>query len=258
MPTKFLHYGSKGPRVKRLQRGLNANPFHKLRHKLVVDGEMKNLTCSAVKTAKYWAGYEKDDMDPDIRDQIAGEFFFDLLERRTPLPDKYAVRRKARILKRKQQDTPQRDMRLKALAAIKDELGTMEAGGHSNVIKYNTWWGWGAVAYCVIGISWAWVVKAASTAFKRGSRWAGTDLMLSDAKAGRNGIHITSDPEPGCPGVIDFGGHSDPDHGITYVKDNGNGTCETYEFNTTGSNGMEGVWRKDRPLRECWWFVVEH
>ena len=58
-------------------------------------------------------------------------------------------------------------MRLRALAIIKGELGTMEAGGHCNVIKYNAWWGWGAVAYCVIGIAWAWV-KAGSKAFKQG------------------------------------------------------------------------------------------
>ena len=88
-------------------------------------------------------------------------------------------------------DGPRAKLRKKALAVIKGELGTMEAGGHSNVIKYNTWWGWGAVAYCVIGISWAWV-KAGSTSFKRGVRWAGTDLMLADAKAGRNGLHLTS------------------------------------------------------------------
>ena len=41
-----------------------------------------------------------------------------------------------------------------ALAIIKGEIGTREQG--ENVIKYTKWWGWGAVAYCVIGISWAW------------------------------------------------------------------------------------------------------
>ena len=133
----------------------------------------------------------------------------------------------------------------------------MEAGGHSNVIKYNTWWGWGAVAYCVIGIAWAWI-KAGATAFARGSRWANTDAMLADAKAGRNGLHLTNDPNPGCPGVIDFDGHSDPDHAITFVRrQRRRHLPRRIEFNTTGPNGMEGVWRKDRPLRHCWWFEVE-
>lgn len=253
--AKFLDYGDNGPRVERLQRGLNNNPFVKLDHKLVVDGEMRNLTCGAVKKVKYWAGYQSGDMDPDLRDQIAGRFFFDLLEKKRPLPDAYKARRKKRLAKAKVTATPRKKMRLRALAAIKAELGTMEHG--ENHIKYNDWWGWGRVAYCVIGISWAWVVKAASKAFKRGVRWANTDAMLADAKAGRNGLHITSDPLPGCPGVIDFEGHSDPDHGITYVKDNGDGTCTTYEFNAVGG-GIEGVVKKDRPLRNCWWFVVEY
>jgi hypothetical protein len=145
---------------------------------------------------------------------------------------------------------------LRALAIIKGEIGTREQG--ENVIRHTKWWGWGAVAYCVIGVSWS-RVKAGSTAFKKGVRWAGCQWMLADAKAGGHGIHLTNDPDPGCPGVIDFDGHSDPDHGITFVKDNGNGTCETYEFNTSKDGTyIEGIWKKDRPLRNCWWFEVEH
>ena len=255
MPAKLLTYGDRGERVKTLQRLINDNPFFKPRRKLLVDGDMRTLTCGAVQQAKYRLGYPKASIKP-----VAGQPVFDYLSGKRKLPDAYRARRKARLAEQKEKEkaqSAQTKMRLKALAAIKGELGTMEAGGHSNVIKYNTWWRWGAVAYCVIGIAWAWVTHAGSTAFARGSRWAGTDLMLSDAKASRNGLHLTSDPDPGCPGVIDFDGHSDPDHGITFVKDNGDGTCETYEFNTSGSNGMEGVWKKDRPLRNCWWFEVE-
>jgi len=252
----FLIYGKKGPTVERLQRDLNTNPYTNSR-KLTIDGEMGPLTCAAIKSAKYWMGYASAHMDPDLKDQVAGEWFFDLLEKNKSLPSIYKTRRANRLEKAKANDTPQIDLRLKALGIVKGELGTMEAGGYSNVIKYNTWWGWGAVAYCVIGVSYCWV-KAGSVAFKKGSRWANTDAMLADGKAGRNGIHITHSPQPGTPGVIDFSGHSDPDHAITFVKDNGNGTCETIEFNVVGSNGMGGVWRKDRPLRQCWWFAVEH
>ncbi|MEN6426088.1 MAG: hypothetical protein ABFE13_12035 [Phycisphaerales bacterium] len=252
--AKFLDYGDTGDRVKRLQRGLNDNKYHKLSRKLVVDGEMRTLTCAAVKTTKRSMGYPAGQMDPNVTDQIAGKFFFDLLEGKRELPDAYKSRRKARLADDKKTATPRKKLRLKALSIIKGELGTMERG--ENHIKYNSWWGWGAVAYCVIGVSWAWV-KAGSTSFKKGARWAGTDLMLADAKAGRNGLHITSDPLPGCPGVIDFDGKSDPDHCITFVEDNGDGTCKTYEFNTV-KGSVEGVFRKDRPLRNCWWFGVEH
>jgi hypothetical protein len=259
--AKFLTYGSRGDRVKRLQHALNDNPYFRPRRRLVIDGQMGTLTCAAVQRGKRRMGYPPKALAIDLDDAVAGKFFLQLLDGARRLPLAYRIRRRSRLAKiaaAAAVHSTQTKMRLAALAAIRDELGTMEAGGHSNVIRYNAWWGWGAVAYCVIGISWAWVVKAASTAFQRGVRWANTDAMLDDAMAGRNGLHLTNDPDPGCPGVIDFDGHSDPDHGITFVRDNGDGTCETYEFNTTGPNSMEGVWRKDRPLANCWWFQVEH
>ena len=255
--TFLLEYGSRGARVKELQRLLNVNPFYKPARKLVIDGDMRTLTCAAVQQAKHRLGYPAENVTP-----VAGQALFDYLAKNKPMPAAYLACRKRRLEKVRaaaRAESAQTRMRLKALEAIKAEVGIMEAPNHSNHIKYNRWWGWGAVPYCVIGISWAWVVKAGSTAFRRGSRWAGTDAMLADGKAGRNGLHLTSDPKPGCPGVIDFDGHTNPDHGITFAHDNGDGTCSTLEFNTAKDGTyLEGVWRKDRPLRDCWWFEVEH
>jgi hypothetical protein len=257
--AKFITYGMHGPRVERLQRALNRNPYFKPRRSLKVDGDCGPLTCAAIQRGKRRMGYPARALGIDLDDAFVGQFFLGLLEGSRRLPLAYRIRRRRRLAAIAAQHTAAgklKELRLRALRIIKGELGTMEAGGHGNVIKYNAWWGWGAVAYCVIGISWAWV-KAGSTAFQKGSRWAGTDLMLADAMAGRNGLHLTNDPDPGCPGVIDFDGRSDPDHAITFVADNGDGTCETYEFNTTGPSGLEGVWVKRRPLRQCWWFQVE-
>jgi len=248
-----LRYGDKGPRVKALQGLLNHNSYRKPRRLLVVDGQVGPLTVAAIMGTKYWCGYPKEDIEP-----VAGGKLMGFLEETMPLPGDYRERRKARQQKVEDNRAAQTAMdkvRLKALAIIKGELGTREAPNHSNNVPYNNWWGWGNVAYCVIGVSWAWV-KAGSTAFKRGSYWANTDAMLADAKAGNHGLHLTSDPDPGCPGVIDFDGHSDPDHAITFVKDNGDGTAQTVEFNST-KNGVEGVWNQTRPLRNCWWFEVE-
>jgi hypothetical protein len=257
----YLQYGDKGPQVERLQRALNTNPYYKPSAKLKVDGRMGNLTCAAVQDAKFLLGYPRDHIDPDARDQIAGELLLKLLERRLQLPPEYQRRRKARLAQKRKRDSivsKQTLMRRRALRIIKAEVGTMERGGNTNRIKYNKWWGWGPVAYCVIGISWAWV-KAGSTAFKRGSRWAGTDLMLADAKAGRNGIHLTSSPRAGCPGVIDFSGKSDPDHAITFIKwaNTTKTLVATAEFNTSSSSGVAGVWYKVRPAWQCWWFEIE-
>lgn len=249
---KFLSYGDKGPRVKALQHLLNDNPFHKPRRMLVADGEFGTLTSAAVQTEKYWLGYPKEDLQP-----IAGDMLTGFLTRKVPLPQDYRDRRNLRIEKREKEKAAQTDMdkmRLRVLAIIKGELGTLERPNHSNNIKYTDYWGWGRVAYCVIGMSWAWI-KAGSTAFVKGSRWAGCREMLAAAKQGGYGICLTHDPDPGCPGVIDFGGDASPDHCITFVKDNGNGTCRTFEFNSS-RNGVEGVWNQTRPLRSCWWFNV--
>jgi hypothetical protein len=82
--------------------------------------------------------------------------------------------------------------------------------------------------------------------------------MLADAKAGRNGLHLLSRPLPGSPGVIDFEGHSNPDHGITCIRVEGDEVI-TGEFNTVkNGTSIEGVWNKRRALRNCWWFAVEY
>jgi hypothetical protein len=261
MTAKFLTYGDTGPRVKRLQRGLNAGRYYKPSPKLEEDGVCGSHTLSAVQDTKHRMGYAASDIDPDIKDQIAGGFFFDLLEGKRELPVAYLARRKARLKKIRQRNrllSAETRLRRRALKIIRDEIGTMERGGNTNRIKYNDWWGWGAVAYCVIGESWAWV-KAGSKAFLKGVRWANTDAQLADAKAGRNGLHLTSAPKAGCPGVIDWEGHADPDHAITFVKwaDRAKTKVVTAEFNTTSDGGVAGVWYKTRPAWQCWWFGVE-
>lgn len=102
-----------------------------------------------------------------------------------------------------------------ALEIIRREIGTREQG--ENVVRHTKWWGWGAVAYCVVGVS---------TAFKKGVRWAGYQQVLADAKTGEHDIHLTNDPDPGCPGVVDIYGDALPDHAITFVKGNGDGTAK--------------------------------
>ena len=255
MPTKLLGYGDRGERVKALQRLLNHNQYYKPRRALVVNGELGTLTCAAIQQAKYRLGYQSDDIEP-----VAGDALFDYLSEERPLPGEYRARRKARLAKikaKEQAQSSETKMRLRALTIIKGELGTLERPNNSNHIKYNDWWGWGPVPYCMIGVTWSWI-RALSKAFVKGSRWAGCREMLADAKSGGHGIHLTHDPDPGCPGVVDLNGDCSPDHAITFGKDNGDGTATTYEFNTVKTNTyIQGVFNKTRPLRDCWWFEVE-
>jgi hypothetical protein len=238
-----------GPDVRHLQQlllraGVRPGP---------ADGQFGPRTAAACHLFKWRIGYAAGDCHP-----VAGGLVLAYLERkREP-----SVRMKLRAIARRRAEKAEHDersarakMRLRALAIIKGEIGTREQG--ANVIKYTKWWGWGAVAYCVIGIAWSWV-RAGSKAFKRGARWANTDVMLADAKAGRNGLHLLDEPLPGSPGVIDFDGHSDPDHGITCIRVEGDEVV-TGEFNTTRDGTLvEGVWEKRRALRNTWWFAVEY
>lgn len=251
----YLGYGDKGPRVKALQRLLNVNGFHHPRRLLVIDGEFGPLTSAAVQQTKYWCGYPKEELKPIAGDEILGYLSGD-----ESLPGDYRDRRKLRIERRaaeRAEQTAADKLRLRALGTIRGELGTLEQPLNSNHIKYNDWWGWGPVPYCVIGISWAWV-RAGSKAFIRGLRWAGAREMLAAARDGDYGLHLTHEPEPGCPGVVDLNGDASPEHAITFVKDNGNGTCQTYEFNTSKDGTyIQGVFVKTRRMADCWWMEPE-
>jgi hypothetical protein len=250
----FLKYGAKGERVKELQQLLNHNAYRKPRRLLEIDGIFGPLTSASIQGTKFWLGYPKEDIQP-----VAGDAIFGYLSDKLPLPGAYAAKRKERQQNLIDNKGKQKDfdlLRLHALEIIKGEIGTLERPNHSNDIQYNDYWGWGNVAYCVIGVSWAWI-KVGSTAFKKGSRWASCTQMLADAKGEGRGLHLTQDPDPGCPGVVDLYGDANPDHCITYIKDNGDGTCSTVEFNTS-QNGVEGVWNSKRLLKDCWWFVPEY
>jgi hypothetical protein len=251
----ILKYGDEGERVKELQRLLNANSYRKPRKLLEVDGIMGPLTCGAVQSQKFWEGYPDGEVTP-----VAGDKFMAFITEEEPLPGEYRARRQARLQKVRDNVGKQSDadkMRLRALAYAQGDVGRLE--GPSNLIVFNTWWCGGGNdggAYCVRAGSY-WFDKAGSKAVVRGSRWENTDAMLADAAAGRNGLHLTDDPDPGNGFVIDFDGRSDPDHFGLFVKDLGNGWFRSLEANATLSSGRQGVGYHTREYRHCWFIVVE-
>lgn len=257
--AKFLEYGSKGERVKKLQRLINKNGYHTFSKKLKVDGQMGVRTCTQVHNLKWWMGYKN--VDPDIKDQIAGGRFFAYLEGTRKLSANMMIRRRLRIRKAKAA-AKKSSVRTKTLAAAKADLNIVE--GANNNIKYNHWWCGGSTsssandggAYCVRAGSY-WNTKGGAKGVKRGVRWQNTDALLADAKAGRNGVHLTSNPKPGNGFVIDWSGHSDPDHFGLYVSDG----FKSLEANATiesGKNaGKQGVGYHTRNANQCWFIVFE-
>jgi len=251
----ILKYGDKGPRVEAMQRLLNHNSYRKPRKLLEVDGIFGPLTASAVQGTKYWLGYPDGEVTP-----VAGDKFMAFITAEEPLPGEYRERREARLQKVRDNVGKQVDadkLRVRALGYAKVDVGLYEAP--NNAIKYNSWWTGGGNdggAYCVRAGSY-WYAKAGSKAVVRGSRYENTDAMLADAAAGRNGLHLTDDPDPGNGFVIDFDGHSDPDHFGLFVSDQGGGQFRSLEANATLSSGRQGVGYHTREYRHCWFIVVE-
>ena len=243
-----LSYGAKGPRVKALQRLLTSNKYRNFKPG-PIDGEFGPRTGAACSEAKFWLGYSKRDIKPS-----AGQPLIERLRGTRPLNPAMVVRRRLHIRAEKAAQAA-RAIRLKALDRARGELGTVESPNGSNRIKYNDWFGWGPVAYCVIFVSWCYAPFSKWP--KAGVRWANTDVMLSDAQNGRNGLRIVSDPKPGDPGVIDWEGHTDPDHALIVERVEVE-NVHTIEGNATDpATGKQGVFRHVRPMRQCWFFRLD-
>jgi len=251
----MLQYGDKGERVKVLQRLLNHNAYRHPRRLLEVDGEFGPLTAASVQGTKFWMGYAKPDIEP-----VAGDVFFGFITDKEPLPGAYSKRRTdrlERVAEGKAEKQAADKMRLRALGHAKADLGIEE--GPNNDVKYNRWWCRGANdggAYCVRAGAF-WYYSAGSQAVVRGIRWQNTDMLLADAKAGRYGVHLTSEPDPGCGFDIDFDGRADPDHFGVYVKDLGGGKFQSLEANALLANGKQGVGLHIREYRHCWFIEWE-
>lgn len=250
MPTLLLRYGSRGRQVRELQRLLNRNRYYKPRPRLVVDGVYGPRTASCVQAAKRRLGYEPDECLP-----VAGRRFLDYLSGATPLTAEMRKRRRLRLA-RLAELARLRSLRVKALALARDDIGTVEGPG--NAVKYNKWWCGGSNdggAYCVRACSF-WYAGAGSSAVVRGSRWQNTDAMLADAASHRNGLRLVHQPLPGDVMLIDFDGHTDPDHAGLVERVRG-GVVDTVEANATLADGRQGVGRHTRAVRNCWFVRVE-
>jgi len=283
---KMLVYGDTGDAVKRLQRLLNRNRFHTFKTALVVDGQFGPRTGSRVQDVKYWAGYAKDTMRPVAGEHLLGLLGYPDLVRLSP---EEKARRQKRLVKAREQ-AKKVPLRKHILAAAREDVGLLE--GPNNRIKFNDWWCDGrndGGAYCVRAGSY-WALKGGCPHVKKGYRWQNTDHLLEDAKHGRNGVHLTSDPQAGNGFVIDWTGHSDPDHYGVVVDPTALGLADpvfdtagllsevpehvtverfmaaaplggsvfaSLEANATLSNGRQGVGYHTRNRAQCWFIVWE-
>ena len=145
-------------------------------------------------------------------------------------------------------------VRAAALAEAAKWIGTKESPAGSNRVEFSKWYGmvgpWCAmfVTYCYEQASEA-LGKVSST-FVRGSRYAYVPYVLNDARNGRNGLSVTTTPEPGDLVIFDWNRDANPDHIGLFEKWVSATQFSTREGNTSIGNDSNGgeVMRRIRSI----------
>jgi len=142
-------------------------------------------------------------------------------------------------------------IREKALKKAISQIGVKESPSGSNKVRYTDWYGM-VGPWCAMFATWCFELAAQemgkdSPAFVRGSYYAYVPYILSDAKAGRRGLRITSDPQPGDLVIYDWHYDSVPDH-IGIFEQGSVYSFSAVEGNTSTSNNSNGgeVMRRTR------------
>jgi hypothetical protein len=187
-----------------------------------IDGEFGVLSAQASYRAQFRLGYAK---------PMQG--FFTPLERYLTGKAKPTAAMKTRSAQRKKDKAKRSGLRLKALAEMKKLIGTTEApGDRPNVTPVGAWYGV-QDAWCAMAVTMAYV-KAGSTGFARGSRWAFVPSVVATARAGEHGLTVTKNPKPGDLACYDLD-HSNfataKNHIGMFEKRTGPGTFQAIEGN---------------------------
>jgi len=190
-------------------------------YKAASGGEFGPLTAQACYRAKYWLGYAK----PDQTFGTSLEKY--LLGRIPPTPEM-----QARIARRKQLARG-KPLREKALTQMQKFVGLVEQPpGSNHVPDINGWWGQGDAAWCARTVSKAYIL-AGSKAFARGRNYQYVPTLVGDARAGRNGLTVTLDPQPGDLVCFDWHGNhfSNDDNHVGMFSSGTKSSFKTIEGN---------------------------
>jgi hypothetical protein len=173
-----------GNDVHALQLALYSNKFQSFG--LVTGGIYNVDTAQAVYRAQYWMGYR-------VPTQKANDQFMRWLIGKDAITPYMRVLRAWRI-----KHKPTIPLRLKALDVARGLVGKP-----GSVVE-----GWYGVsdAWCAMTVCYEYV-HAGSKVFKRGGYTAWVPAIVSDAKAGRNHLSVTKNPQPGDLVTYDWSGN---------------------------------------------------
>jgi len=184
-------------------------------------GEYDPITAQAAYRAQYWLGYQKPQ-----------QTFGTSLEKLLLGSVKPSAAQQKLIAERKKAAAAG-PLRQKALAEMEKFVGLKEEPpGSNHVPEINSWWGGGDVAWCARTVSKAYIL-AGSRAFVRGRNYEYVPTLVGDARAGRNGLTVTLNPQPGDLVCFDWDGtnfHTGKNH-VGMFKSGTAGRFKTIEGN---------------------------
>src|SRR4051812_16798741 len=151
-------------------------------------------------------------------------------------------------------DSSSGTVRRAALALAVTQLGVKESPADSNQVKYTSWYGM-VGPWCAMFVAWCFEKNdvSQSPSFAQGSRYAYVPYVVSDARAGKNGLRTVDvdDVVPGDLVCFDWSWDGEYDHiGIFEEWVPGTQTFDAIEGNTSTSNNSNGgqVMRRARSV----------
>jgi hypothetical protein len=229
--------GDKGQvtHLQQLLKGYGVNPGKS-------DGEYGIHTARAVQTAKFRLGYRKILVRASHGGETAGAtlvgFLHDPKRRSLAMKARSRVRKAARA--KRLAAVPKR---VKALHLLGQHLGVSENPPGSNRNMFTDWYGM-VGPWCAMCGSWA-RAKVLLKPFAAGHYYAYCPYVTADAVAGRNGLTVTTEPQPGDVVIYAWGGAgSNPmgDHFGTFIEwtDRAAGAFLAREGNTSLESDPSG------------------
>jgi hypothetical protein len=143
-------------------------------------------------------------------------------------------------------------VRAGALAKAKQQLGYVESPPGTNGNMFGSWYGMNYEPWCAMFVSYCFEHSGDSPSFAAGQRYAYVPYIVDDARNGRNGLSVTSDPMPGDLVCYDWGRDGWFDH-IGIFEEGTVFDWEAIEGNTAVGNDSNGgeVMRRVRSANDA-------
>lgn len=220
-----------GDDVKALQDALKSNVFGRSFLDGPADGELGVLTAQAIHRAEFWIGVRRPDQ------KTSGNLLRYLTGAKT-----LTLAMRARRAMRLRVAAKKKPLRIKAFEQAVTQIGWTEKPAGSNLQKYGAWYGMNGVPWCAIFVSWCYHFAGSTSFNPKLGRWAYCPFVVSDARAGRNGLSITTSPRRGDLVLYDWDDDGIADHiGLfDYWIDEKAGTFASIEGNTSPTNASNG------------------